>query len=105
MLITSGKIRIYNSSGEVAVADLPSTYVKPGEIKNIRSLINTALQPGEYKLQTIVYFSSGYAEKNSTINVAERPLIAKPAEKPKFPWWIIIIIMVMLLAYYWYKRD
>jgi hypothetical protein len=105
MMITSGKIRIYNSSGEVAVADLPSTYVKPGEIKNIRSLVNRALPPGEYRLQTIVYFSSGYAEKNSTISITENPLIAKPIEKQRFPWWIIIIILVMLLAYYWYKRD
>jgi len=105
MMITSGKIRIYNSSDEVAVADLPSTYVKPGEIKNIRSLVNRALPPGEYRLQTIVYFSSGYAEKNSTISITEKPLIAKPIEKQRFPWWIIIIILVMLLAYYWYKRD
>ncbi len=104
MLITSGKIRIYDSSGEVAVASLPSTYVKPGEVKNIRSLVNTALEPGEYKLQTIVYFSSGYAEKNSTIFVTEKPS-AIVKEKAGFPWWIIIIIMVMLLAYYWYKRD
>jgi hypothetical protein len=107
ILITSGEIRIYNSSNiQIATAILPSTYVKPGETKSIRSLVNTALQPGDYKLQTVVYFSSGYAEKNSTINVIEKPPVApKPIEKQKFPWWIIIIIMVMLIAYYWYKRD
>ena len=107
ILITSGDIRVYNSSGnQIAVASVPSTYVKPGETKSIRSLINTALQPGEYKLQTIVYFSSGYVEKNSTINVTEKtPAAPKTIEKQKFPWWIIIIIMVMLIAYYWYKRD
>jgi hypothetical protein len=107
MLITSGEIRVYDPyDNQVAIASLPSTYVKPGETKNIRSLANTALKPGEYKLQAIVYFSSGYAEKKSTINVTEKPSAApRQIEKSKFPWWIIIIIMVMLIAYYWYKRD
>ncbi len=107
ILITSGDLRIYNSSGYlVSSGKLPSTYVGPGEIKNIRSLINEALKPGEYKIQTIVYFSSGYAEKNSTINVSETQIIyEKKIEKPKFPWIILVIILVMMLAYYWYKKD
>lgn len=108
ILVTSGEIRIYNSSDDyIASASLPSTYVKPGETKTIRSLINMALPEGNYRLQTIVYFSSGFSEKNSTIFVT-RPTVSYEIkeEKEKFPWWlIIIIILVMLFAYYWYKRD
>ncbi|MEM5799562.1 MAG: hypothetical protein QXZ43_02770 [Candidatus Aenigmatarchaeota archaeon] len=107
ILITSGEVKIYNSSEDyVASAYIPSTYVKPGETKNIRSLTSIALPEGDYKLQTVVYFSSGFAEKNSTISVFKTSFSYELKEKEKFPWWlIIIIILVVLLAYYWYKRD
>ncbi|MBU5688682.1 MAG: hypothetical protein KQA41_00425 [Candidatus Aenigmarchaeota archaeon] len=107
ILITSGEIRIYNNTEDyIASAYIPSTYVNPGETKNIRSLTSLALPEGSYKLQTIVYYSSGIAEKNSTIFVTKPSVSYEIKEKEKFPWWlIIIIILVMLLAYYWYKRD
>ncbi|MFH8092571.1 MAG: hypothetical protein QXM38_01365 [Candidatus Aenigmatarchaeota archaeon] len=107
MLVTIGKLNIYNSSDHlIGTAILPSTYVKPNEIKKIRSLINQKLPQGFYKTQTIVYFSSGFVEKNSTMLVEYKPTV-KLEEKPDFSWilFVIIIIVVMILAYYWYKRD
>jgi len=108
ILVTSGAVKIYNATNDyIGEAAIPSTYVKPGETKSIRSLINMPLAEGSYKLQTTIYFSSDYAEKNSTIYVSKPSAISpEAAEKAKFPWLlIIIIVLVTIIAYYWYKRD
>ncbi|MCS7135374.1 MAG: hypothetical protein NZ893_02970 [Candidatus Aenigmarchaeota archaeon] len=107
LLITSGKLNVYSISGDlIATTHLPSTYVKPGELKHIRSLINQRLPEGEYNVQSIVYFSSDFAEKNSTIKVREFKAEEEYKERQKFPWiLLIIILLVIILAYYWYKRS
>ncbi|MCX8178769.1 MAG: hypothetical protein N3D75_03000 [Candidatus Aenigmarchaeota archaeon] len=109
ILVKGGRINIYDENESYAgFALFPSFYIKPQEIKTVKTLWNTDVKLGRYKAQTIIDYSSNVVEKNSSFVILEKTSmpVMRVIEKPKINWWILLIILLVIaFAYYWYKRD
>jgi len=84
----------------------PRAYVKPGNIAALETP-TSAMEEGEYTLNSIVTFTTGDSQKNSTVYVAEAPQEVGAAEEDNTLLIIFatIIIIALLAAVYRWLRE
>lgn len=105
----AGPIEIYDKYGRL-IETLRSNlaYVKPGETEILKSYLDIKdLDLGEYDVIANVSYGTGYASKQSTIIIYERPAVVEPAppeELPQFPLWLLIIPVIIIITYIIYRR-
>jgi hypothetical protein len=103
------EIKIFGKNGNSIWTVYSSyAYTRPGELKHITALWDVkGVEYGKYNANATIDYSSGYAFKESTIEVYERPEMPLPRVVEKgfvFPWWVLIILIVIIAAYIYYKR-
>jgi hypothetical protein len=84
-------------------------YVKPGEMMHLTANWDVKdVELGIYNARVKIDYITGYAFKESTIEVYEKPQMipARIVEKEfAFPWWVVVIIgLIVIIAYIYYKR-
>jgi len=103
-------IKIYDKYGRL-VETLRSNldYVKPGETIALKSYLDVKdLDLGEYDVIANISYSTGYASKESTIIIYEKPAVVEPVpseELPEFPLWLLIILVIIIITYMIYRRT
>lgn len=84
-------------------------FIRPGEMKMLRTWFAPSASGETYDLNTIVDYTTGYAEMNSTIDINEPiPFVPPSIEEIEFPWWLVWLIIILILAiiiYKWYGKD
>ncbi len=106
----SGTQKIYDKEGNLKeVLLLAKQYVKPKEIKVFKGLLPTTRLPLEdYDVYTVIDYTSGKAEKSSTITLTTPPptaLALKAEEELFIPLLIIIIIVIFVISVIIYRRT
>jgi hypothetical protein len=92
-----------------AIATLSSSteLVKPNETKILKTLLPLdGISFGDYNVSTSVGYTTGLAQKNSTITISPPAPLAPLVPPPAFPYWIIMLIIIIAIAigiYKWYK--
>ena len=106
----SGTQKIYDKEGNLKeVLFLSKKYIKPREIKAFRGLLpTTGLSLGDYDVYTVIDYTTGKAEKSSTITLTTPPptiLAVKAGEEIFIPLLIIIIIVIFVISVIIYRRT
>ncbi len=106
----SGTQKIYDKEGNLKeVLFLSKQYLKPKEIKVFRGLLpTTGLSLEDYNVYTVIDYTTGKAEKSSTITLTAPPptaLAAKAEEEIFIPLLIIIIIVIFVISVIIYRRT
>lgn len=96
--------KIYDINDEFVI-EIPSSreYFTPNEIRDLKTYLPTSnLALGEYKVYTLVDYTTGSVMLNSTIN-----LTIPPPPKPEeefMPWLLIILVLVLIVLFVIYRR-
>jgi len=109
MMIAPADIKIFDKNNNlIGTATSNYVYVKPGELKHMVAFWDVKdVEYGKYKVIANLDYISGYASKESTVEVYEKPEMppARVVEKEFiFPWWVFVILIVIIAAYIYYKR-
>ncbi|MDI6826314.1 MAG: hypothetical protein QMD36_03950 [Candidatus Aenigmarchaeota archaeon] len=109
MMASPADIKIFDSKKNLIGTALSNfIYTKPGELKHLTAFWDMKdVEFGKYNVTVKIHYTTGYASKESTIEVYEKPEIlpAKVVEKEIiFSWWVFVILVIIILAYVYYKR-
>jgi len=96
--------KIYDQDGEL-IDEISSSkqYFAPSEIKPMKTYLPTSgLVLGEYNVYTLVDYTTGSIDKNSTIELYE--YVPPPTEEKIIDIWLIILIIMLILLVIAYRR-
>jgi hypothetical protein len=107
-----GEVEVYNSSGEkISTAKTNSDLVGPEETVTLISYLELeGLEYGEYFVDSMVFYITGFTSKDSSIIISE-PTVAPPkitpptVAAPEISIWWVAIPIVIILAFIYYRRD
>ncbi len=75
-----------------------SDYVKPGNTFAYDTPVQVPFPDGAYKVESKVTFTTGEADKNSTINVyAPITGVAVAAPQGEFPWLLVLLVVIIII--------
>ena len=93
---------VYNNGTSIANITSEMEYVKPGEVKILKSYLpSQEITSNSFDLSTIVSYTTGSAAKNSTILISQKP--AQLQQPEAFPYWILILVVIVIVAALIYK--
>jgi hypothetical protein len=96
--------RIYSNNTLVAEIMSGKEIVMPGEKLALKAPLSTSgLSEGDYRIETVVDYTTGTASKNTTMSL--HPTQTVTVSKTEFPFWIIILVIIVILIILYYKID
>jgi hypothetical protein len=98
--VNANPIKVLKNGNEIATLSPVSDFVKPGETKELRTLLNTRnITTGEYEIVANVSYSTDTISFSSTIQVYPKPEVA-PKKEFKLPYTLIFAILIIILTIY-----
>ncbi|MFH0929008.1 MAG: hypothetical protein V1818_01475 [Candidatus Aenigmatarchaeota archaeon] len=100
----NGNQKIYDKEGKlVGTINLGKTYIAPKEIKTFRGTLKTAdLPPEEYNVYTVIDYTTGKAEKSSSIELS--PATSLAIEQGGDMTLLFLILIVLIVSIIIYRR-